>query len=66
MPTITLYGLWSDPADGRGLYVVDIALHLRNNNSRITRGPISDRLLTARFVYRHGKPSSSHRSLCTH
>jgi len=47
--------IWSGPTDGRGLYGVALAMPHHIRNSRVSWSPVSDRILTACFLHRHGK-----------
>jgi len=47
--------IWSGPTDGRGLYGVALAMLHRICNSLVSWSPVSDRILTARFLHSHGK-----------
>jgi len=47
--------IWIGPTDGRGLYGVALAMPHHTRNSLVSWSPVSDRILTARFLHRHGK-----------
>jgi len=47
--------IWSGPTDGRGLYGVALVMPHHIRNSLVSWSPVSDRILTARFLHRDGK-----------
>ena len=47
--------LWSGPTDGTGRRGVALALSRTARKSLVSWRPISDRLLTAQLLHRHGK-----------
>ena len=49
--------LWSGPTDGTGRRGVALALSRTARKSLVSWRPISDRLLTAQLLHRHGKLS---------